>query len=132
MNGSVSVADKLGKLIPLLASPLDGEALGAARGIGRVLSGAGLTFHDLVAALDFENSRPAEPQPRRPKAPPKPSRSQLFNVATWIVKNPEASADEQRAANTVLWRLSSSTDDLDLSAIARLLRAHDRLSGTVA
>ncbi|KQQ23702.1 hypothetical protein ASF53_05085 [Methylobacterium sp. Leaf123] len=42
------VSDKLTKLIPLLGSDNDGEALGAARAIGRTLQAAGLDFHALA------------------------------------------------------------------------------------
>lgn len=44
-------ADKLKKLIPLLGSDQDGEALGAARAIGRTLDAAGLDFHALAACV---------------------------------------------------------------------------------
>lgn len=42
---------KVQRLIPVLASPIDGEALGAARAIRRVLESAGLGFSDLAAAI---------------------------------------------------------------------------------
>ena len=48
-NAFASIAPRLGALIRVLASPQDGEALGAARAIGRVLTSAGLDFHDLAA-----------------------------------------------------------------------------------
>lgn len=39
------------RLVPTLGSPVDGEALGACRAIGRTLKAAGLDFHDLAAAI---------------------------------------------------------------------------------
>ncbi|MEH3117017.1 MAG: hypothetical protein PGN25_05235 [Methylorubrum populi] len=45
------VSDKLTKLIPLLGSDKDGEALGAARAIGRTLKSAGLDLHALAGRI---------------------------------------------------------------------------------
>jgi hypothetical protein len=45
--------EKIGKLIRLMASTIDGEALGAVRALGNALEGAGADFHylaDLVRA----------------------------------------------------------------------------------
>lgn len=44
-------AGKVARLVPLLGSPNDGEALGAARAIGRVLKAAGEDWHRLAAEL---------------------------------------------------------------------------------
>lgn len=41
-------AAKIGRLIPLMGSDVDGEALGAARAIGRTLKAAGLDLHALA------------------------------------------------------------------------------------
>ncbi len=72
-----SVRPVLGFLIPLLGSDRDGEALGAARAIGRKLAAVGLDLHDLAAviagaapaAVDVADPPPAQPRPRRRKAP---------------------------------------------------------------
>jgi hypothetical protein len=45
------VAERIEKLIPLLGSDNDGEALGAARAIERTLRAAGLDFHALAASI---------------------------------------------------------------------------------
>ncbi|MCJ2070040.1 hypothetical protein MKK75_14760 [Methylobacterium sp. J-030] len=45
------IPEKVRRLVPVLGSPVDGEALGAARAIGRVLTGAGLGFTDLASAI---------------------------------------------------------------------------------
>lgn len=42
---------KIAKVLPLLASPHDGEVLGAARAIVRALAADGLDLHALAAAL---------------------------------------------------------------------------------
>ena len=46
-----AIAPKVAKLIPLLASEQDGEALAAVRAIGRTLVAAGSDFHALANAL---------------------------------------------------------------------------------
>jgi hypothetical protein len=51
MNALISVAPRVSRLIPLLGSDHDGEALGAARAITRTLRSRGLTLHDLAEAL---------------------------------------------------------------------------------
>ena len=45
------IAPKLGKLIRLLGSPVDAECLGAARGIDRMLKGAGSDLHTLAEII---------------------------------------------------------------------------------
>lgn len=45
------ISDSVSKLVAMLGSDQDGEALAAARALGRVLSGAGLSFMDLAEAL---------------------------------------------------------------------------------
>lgn len=51
MTLPAEVTDRLQKLIPLLGSDKDGEALGAARAIDRTLRAAGLDFHALAASV---------------------------------------------------------------------------------
>src|SRR5262245_35195115 len=48
-----NIAPQVTKLLRLLASPIDGEALGAARALKRVLSSASLDLHDLAKVLEF-------------------------------------------------------------------------------
>ena len=84
-----TVAPRLAQLIRMLASPVDGEALNAARAIGRTLGGVGLDFHDLAHLVEDEavpfayaprpSSRPAakptewpSPPPEKPKPEPNP------------------------------------------------------------
>jgi hypothetical protein len=49
------VADKLGKLIRLLASDRDGEVLAAVRATGRTLGGAGSNFHGIADSSEKRN-----------------------------------------------------------------------------
>ena len=51
MNGTPTIPEKVRRIIPTLGSPVDGEALGACRAIGRTLGTAGLDFHDLARAI---------------------------------------------------------------------------------
>jgi hypothetical protein len=48
---SKSAAERIAKLIPLLASDNDGEALAATRAIGRALESTGFDFHALAASV---------------------------------------------------------------------------------
>ncbi len=43
--------ERLCSLVRLLSTPVDGERLGAVRGIDRILKAAGLSFHDLASAI---------------------------------------------------------------------------------
>ena len=47
-----SIQPRLGSLLRLLGSPVDGEALGAARAIGRTLQGVGCDLHDLADTVE--------------------------------------------------------------------------------
>ncbi len=67
-----AIAPRVGALLRLLGSDVDGEALGAARALRRTLGGVGLDLNDLGDAI----SRPAmivpdapEPKPRRGRKP---------------------------------------------------------------
>lgn len=53
----------ISKLIPLLGSPVDGEALGAARAIERSLAAQKLDWHDLVQVLEHKSLKVALPAP---------------------------------------------------------------------
>lgn len=55
------VAPRLKKLLTMLSSNQPGEVVSTAAAIGRTLAGAGLTWHDLAAALA---PTPARPHPR--------------------------------------------------------------------
>lgn len=58
---SSTVTIKLAKMLPLLASDQDGEVVATAAAIGRVLAGAGASWHDVAALLS--PVPPAKPVP---------------------------------------------------------------------
>lgn len=81
MSLPAEVAARVAKLVPMLSSDQDGEALAAVRAIGRTLTAARLDFHALASAIQgggsivrldfadvFRSRHPApEPTPPRPK-----------------------------------------------------------------
>jgi len=64
--------NKLGKLIPRLASGHKGERIATVAAIGRTLDGAGLDFHDLASAV---NALPKDSR-RRAADPPTPDKAE--------------------------------------------------------
>jgi hypothetical protein len=64
-----AMAPRLRRLILLLASPHDGEALGATRAIGRFLDSAGLDFHALADAITPQLPAPEQKASVRPNVP---------------------------------------------------------------
>ena len=63
-----TIAPRIGSLLRMLASPADGEALNAARALGRTLSGVGLDLNDLADVIEHPPALPPSRRPRRPKA----------------------------------------------------------------
>jgi len=61
------IPSKVARLIPMLGSDADHEALSAARAIGRVLDRAGLGFTDLAAAIPGEGHDNVTALPPRPE-----------------------------------------------------------------
>lgn len=57
-----SMPPKVRLLVPVLASAHEGEVVGTARAIGRVLASAGMSYHDLAAAIPV-TSEAAGPTP---------------------------------------------------------------------
>ena len=51
MNQRFAIPEKITRIMPLMGSPIDGEALGACRAVGRVLEHSGLTYRDLAQAI---------------------------------------------------------------------------------
>jgi hypothetical protein len=80
MSSLAPMLPKLCPLIRMLGSSNDGEALNAARAIGRTLRSAGRDFHDLASALEAGDEapyvrvvyrdRPQQPAARDPLLPP--------------------------------------------------------------
>ncbi len=87
------ILPRLDQLIRMLASDQDGEALAAARAIGRTLKADGATFHDLAEAVEAgRNSAPSNPyfdyawDPPEPahKAPPTWNELRDFERRDWL------------------------------------------------
>jgi hypothetical protein len=55
--------DRIGKLIRLLSSPLDGEVVGAARALGRVLADQQADFHTLADCVERNWRGPISTKP---------------------------------------------------------------------
>lgn len=63
-----AIAPRIGALLRMLGSPIDGEALGAARALRRTLDGAGLDLHALADVVEHPTPSPTPlRRPRRPK-----------------------------------------------------------------
>ncbi|GEP06772.1 hypothetical protein [Methylobacterium oxalidis] len=86
MNARSPIPAKVSRHVPVLASPHEGEIVGAARAIGRTLQAAGLDFHALAAAISAPEvdavAREADegPQPKAEAAHRKP---QKFSYGDW-------------------------------------------------
>ncbi len=69
-----TVLPRVGALVRMLGSPIDGEALGAARALGRTLQGVGADLHALADRIEnppapvvILQDTPASPRARRPR-----------------------------------------------------------------
>ncbi len=128
MNPARPIPDKVRKLVPLLGSSSDGEALGAARAIGRVLNRGGQGFTDLAAAIPqagrSRNAKAARPTVQRFSAATIPE----FGAYRWRrAYTPRQEAEHRarvRFCQDRPWRLTS-WERRFLSNIARL---HGNLS----
>jgi hypothetical protein len=78
--------DRIAKLIRLLASPVDGEVVGAARALHRVLADAG-GFHHLADVVEANWRPPIVIQPL-PKPPPEPKHDWQISAAR-LLQHPE-------------------------------------------
>jgi hypothetical protein len=95
-----TIGTTVGKLIRLLDSDRDGEVLGAARAIRRVLEGAGLDFHDLARAIEVPG----------PPIPP-----EWRDMATFCRKHAQSLTERERAfvLSMVKWRGEPSERQID-------------------
>jgi hypothetical protein len=82
-----AVAPRLGQLVRLLSSPVDGEVVATARAIGRTLVAAGADFHDLASVV--ERSVPDAPaiETRRSSDNQRHDRNDWRSVVHWLLKN---------------------------------------------
>ena len=69
MNAITPIAGKLGPLIRMMGSPVDGEALAACRAIGRTLNNADLDFHWLADTIERAALPVVVEQPRQEASP---------------------------------------------------------------
>jgi hypothetical protein len=95
-----SIVPKLAKLIRRLATNHDGEVVATARAIGRTLQSAGLSWHDLAAAVaEPGTSGPASAAPppswSHPAPDPDVPRSDLACV-DWLLGAPAALRPNER------------------------------------
>lgn len=110
---SPDIGVKLGRLLPMLSSPVAGEVAATVAAIGRTLERAGMDWHDLAKRL----TAPAQPQPRHD--PPPWQRgpyadAALVTMAAWLDKYS-------------LHRLTAKQRDF-LSNVRRMLAMGRRLS----
>lgn len=72
-----AIIPKVVRLVPMLGSPVDSEALGAARAIGRVLAANHCDFHDFARQIERQPEAVLPPprRERRDRAPRTPSLS---------------------------------------------------------
>jgi hypothetical protein len=67
MRGATAIPDKVLKMIPRLASDHDGEVVATVAAIRRTLEGAGLSLHDLAAAVSAPPVIWRAPTPEPPR-----------------------------------------------------------------
>jgi hypothetical protein len=90
-----TIASKLAKLLPLLASDKPGEVAATAAAINRTLAAAGADLHDLASAIEGLSkaapkarrqrkpaSRPAGPDPERARSAQQPKPRQYYTEDT--------------------------------------------------
>jgi hypothetical protein len=67
LSAPAEIPDQITRLLPLLSSPVDAEALGACRAIDKKLKAAGLDSHSIVASIERSGEtntyRGREPDP---------------------------------------------------------------------
>ena len=74
-------ARRIDKTLALLGSPEDGEALAAARALGRLLEGAGMDHHALAALVTAEIERRTRPAFTFAALPVRQARKQMGFLA---------------------------------------------------
>jgi hypothetical protein len=113
MSTVSSIAPKLAKLLPRLASDHDGEVVATARAVRRTLHAAGLDYHDLARSLVRSASSALPPPDWR-------------WMARACAEHWQALSDREREFLATLagWRGTPSTKQL-----AWLQNIHNRLCG---
>lgn len=123
----IAVAPRIAALVRMLASPVDGEALSAARAIGRTLVGAGVDFHALAEVI--ERGPDLMPIYRDPPAPMRRPRKPTADRGH-IDWPPSHRRDVRETLEHGLARLSFSEWERDFitNIIARLRDPRGRLT----
>jgi hypothetical protein len=126
MSPRVAIPSKITRIIPLMGSPVDGEALGACRAVGRVLEHSGLTYRDLAQAIS--TTRPYEqPVSMGPVPAYQPSRRKVSvftpaqaahhrRMALWCRNNERGRLtprEREFIANVASWRRELSIQQAD-------------------
>jgi hypothetical protein len=128
VNQRISIPPKVAKILPLMGSPVDGEALGACRAVGRVLEHSGLTYRDLAAAIPTREAAPGLGDSRlRPTPAYRPSRRKVSvftpaqaahhrRMAIWCRNNERGRLtprEREFIANIASWRRELSIIQAD-------------------
>lgn len=121
MNGSPTIPAKVRLLVPVLGAPIDGEALGACRAIGRTLTSAGLDFHDLAAALPIRPMSPSLGDERTATASPTHTDWQWSNWREILADVPPAYRPSRRKVHVFTPRQTA-----DHRSMALWVRDNDR------
>lgn len=112
------IPSKVVRLLPLLGSNMDHEALAAARAIGRILDGSGLGFTDLAAAIPaaetVDNVRGFEPRP--------------FDAYAWKRAYTPRQEQEHRARVRFCESRPGRLSAWERSFVANIARLHGNLS----
>ncbi|MEO3474855.1 hypothetical protein AAFN86_23540 [Roseomonas sp. CAU 1739] len=108
---SAVAARRIGKTLALLGSLEDGEALAAARALGRLLDGAGIDHHALAALVTAELERRARPAFTFAGMGARAARKMMAHLA----RQPIASVADRARLEWFRERLLGARD-LDLSA----------------
>lgn len=119
MNERPTFPSKVARIVPMMASPVDGEALSACRAVGRVLSHAGLSYRDLAMAIPTREPTPALGDNRIPPTPTPAYRPSRRKVCTFT---PAQTANHRRMAlycrNEDRGRLSQRERDFVANLVA--------------
>lgn len=142
MNQRLAIPPKVARIMPLMGSSMDGEALGACRAVGRVLDHSGLTYRDLAAAIPTREAAPGLGD-GRVQSPPayRPSRREVSvftpaqsahhrRMALWVRNNERGRLtprEREFIANIASWRRELSITQADwLTDITDRLEQEDR------
>lgn len=103
------IAERLGKLIPRLASDHDGEVIATVTAIGRTLQGAGLDWHDLSARVTAPKladvmamTRP-QPRPQPDPSPTGPVKPPGYSDRDWERAMRQARGEEKPKKEPPPW-----------------------------